>query len=278
MRPLHRGRTVLRWSAGVLLVLLLAACRQQDLLKDLNQTQANEVIAVMQRHNIAADKLDRGKTGYSIQVGQSDFVGAVDVLRIYDLPSRPRMEIAQMFPADALVSSPRAEKARLYSGIEQRLEQSLQVMPGIVSARVHVSYDIDAGEGTTAARPMHLSALAVYDQETVPAVLIGQIKRFLKNSFPGIEYDHISVLLSQRSAMQHALPKADSATAGWSGYMLPLAIAAVLFLGLLAAGSWACRSRLPALTASLDRMRGRTRRDAATPDKTAAAKPDAGHG
>lgn len=56
-----------------------------------------------------------------------------------------------MFPADALVSSPRAEKARLYSAIEQRLEQSLKIMDGIVSSRVHVSYDVDTGDsGKTA--------------------------------------------------------------------------------------------------------------------------------
>lgn len=274
MKPRHRGHTALRWGAGVILILLLAACRQQDLLKDLNQTQANEVIAVMQRHNIAADKLDRGKTGYSIQVGQSDFVGAVDVLRVYDLPSRPRMEIAQMFPSDALVSSPRAEKARLYSAIEQRLEQSLQVMSGIVSARIHVSYDIDAGESSSAARPMHLSALVVYDQETVPAVLIGQIKRFLKNSFPGIEYDNISVLLSQRNAMQHALPETITAAAstGWSSVALPAIAAVVMVLGLLlAAAAWAGRNRLPALVAAYDKMRGRRPKD------PVAARPDAGH-
>ncbi|MGQ7116183.1 hypothetical protein ACUOFC_66885, partial [Escherichia sp. TWPC-MK] len=52
----------------------------------------------------------------------------VDWLKIYNLPGKPDIQISQMFPADALVSSPRAEKARLYSAIEQRLEQSLKIM------------------------------------------------------------------------------------------------------------------------------------------------------
>jgi type III secretion system YscJ/HrcJ family lipoprotein len=235
----------LRWSFLALMVVLLAACQQQDLLKGLNQQQANEVIAVMQRHNIATEKTDRGKPGFSVRVDAADFAAAVDILRVYDLPSRARMEIAEMFPADALVSSPRAEKARLYSAIEQRLEQSLQVMDGIVAARVHVSYDIEAGEGT-AQQPMHMAALAVYEQDLAPAVLIGQVKRFLKNSFPGIEYDNISVVLSKRSALQHAAPGAAPALkSARSDMMLAAMILAPLLL--LIAGGLLCWFKLPAL-------------------------------
>ncbi|MFP3500458.1 EscJ/YscJ/HrcJ family type III secretion inner membrane ring protein, partial [Pseudomonas sp. SIMBA_059] len=77
--------------------------------------QVNEVISVLQRNNITATKVDNGGTGYSVQIAQGDFAAAVDLLALYSLPSRPRVEIAQMFPADSLVASPRAEKARLYS-------------------------------------------------------------------------------------------------------------------------------------------------------------------
>ena len=79
-------------------------------------------------------------------VEPTDFASAVDWLKIYNLPGKPDIQISQMFPADALVSSPRAEKARLYSAIEQRLEQSLKIMDGIISSRVHVSYDVDNGD------------------------------------------------------------------------------------------------------------------------------------
>lgn len=225
---------------AVLLVLLLTACQQQDLLEGLDQQQANEVIAVLQRHNISADKLDRGKTGYSIRVAQPNFAAAVDWLKVYDLPSRPRMEIAQMFPADSLVSSPRAEKARLYSAIEQRLEQSLQTMEGLLSARVHVSYDLDSGEGARAATPVHLSALAVYDSDVNPEQKINDIKRFLKNSFSTVEYDNISVVLSRRSEAQQQAPvtPASNHEAEYAGWLIPF----VLLL-ILAAGIWYWQKR-----------------------------------
>ncbi|QIU92600.1 EscJ/YscJ/HrcJ family type III secretion inner membrane ring protein [Yokenella regensburgei] len=185
----------------VLMILLLTACQQQDLLKGLDQQQANEVVAVLQRHNISVDKIDKGKSGYSITVPHSEFAAAVEWLNNYNLPSRPRVEIAQMFPSDSLVSSPRAEKARLLSAIEQRLEQSLQTMDGVLSARVHVSYDYDEkfADSSQQANYIHLSALAIYDKEINPEQKISDIKRFLKNSFSNVEYDNISVVLSKRA-------------------------------------------------------------------------------
>ncbi|ATP28888.1 EscJ/YscJ/HrcJ family type III secretion inner membrane ring protein [Chromobacterium violaceum] len=204
---------------ALLLAAALSGCQQKDLLKGLDQQQANEVIAVLQRHNIEADKADRGKAGFSIAVAPADFAAAVDWLRAYDLPSRPRMEVAQMFPADSLVSSPRAEKARLYSAIEQRLEQSLQTMDGILSARVHVSYDLDSGEAGRTSQPMHISALAVYDRDVDAAAMINNIKRFLKNSFAEVDYDNISVVLSRREEAQQQppgpAPKSNAASLSW---------------------------------------------------------------
>jgi type III secretion protein J len=226
-------------KSGALLIffsLALLGCRQPNLLEGLDQQQANEVLAVLQRNNIAAAKVDGGKTGYRVTLNQVDFSAAVDLLNLYSLPSRPRLEVAQMFPGDSLVASPRAEKARLYSALEQRLEQSLAVLEGVVSARVHVSYDLDAGEGGRKAVPIHLSAIATYERDTDPQLLITDIKRFLKNSFAAVEYENISVVLSRRSPTQHIAPSATVAQGdtrrGWLMTLLAVVVLAV-------AGSWA---------------------------------------
>jgi type III secretion system inner membrane ring protein len=228
-----------------LLIFGLAGCQQQDLLKGLDQEQVNEAIAVLQRANIKANKADQGKTGYSITVAPSDFAAAVDILKIYDLPSRPRMEIAKMFPADSLVSSPRAEKARLYSAIEQRLEQSLRSMDGVLSARVHVSYDLDTSE-SRAAKPVHLSALAVYGKDIEATLMISDIKRFLKNSFSEVEYDNISVVLSRRAPPQYQSPGLATQQQGISGATLALSLLLLLaFVSSAAFMLWKRRKKRP---------------------------------
>ncbi|EXF96162.1 type III secretion system lipoprotein PrgK [Pseudomonas fluorescens HK44] len=213
----------------MLLCVVLLGCRQPSLLEGLDQQQANEVLSVLLRNNITATKVDAGKTGYSVKINQIDFSAAVDLLNLYSLPSRPRLQVAEMFPSDTLVASPRAEKARLYSALEQRIEQSLGVLEGVVSARVHVSYDLDAGEGGRKAAPIHLSAVAVHERDIEPQLLITDIKRFLKNSFAAVEYENISVVLSRRSPTQHVAPSAV-AVHGQSNWLWGLASLTALLL------------------------------------------------
>lgn len=66
-----------RCLCAILMVLLLNGCKEKNLFKGLDQYQANEVIAVLQMHNIQADKVDNGKSGYSISVSEPDFTAAV---------------------------------------------------------------------------------------------------------------------------------------------------------------------------------------------------------
>ncbi|CND83004.1 EscJ/YscJ/HrcJ family type III secretion inner membrane ring protein [Yersinia nurmii] len=212
-----------------LLLLLLVGCKEQELLKKLDQTQANEIIALLLRNNIDASKKEITKEGYVVSVNKIDFAAAVDLMNTYDLPTRPRIEIAEMFPSDSLISSPRAEKARLYSGIEQRLEQSLQTLQGVVSARVHVSYDLSSSEGQKKTIPVHLSALVKYDAENIDAtVMISDVKRFLKNSFDDVAYNDISVVLSKIPQMQHQAP--FTVKKGLGGTLWFMIAAVILFI------------------------------------------------
>lgn len=75
-----------RYLYTFLLVMTLAGCKDKDLLKGLDQEQANEVIAVLQMHNIEANKIDSGKLGYSITVAEPDFTAAVYWIKTYQLP------------------------------------------------------------------------------------------------------------------------------------------------------------------------------------------------
>jgi type III secretion system YscJ/HrcJ family lipoprotein len=190
----------------VLFCILLTAC-DQELLKGLDQRQANEVLAVLQQANISAKKQDSGKLGYSIQVDEADFAKSVQLLKTNDLPSKARVEIAQMFPADSLATSPRAEKARLYSGIEQRLEQSLLVLPSVVKARLHLSYDVESSASRQQTAPSHLSVLVVYRNTEDESVMINNIKRFLKNSLPSVSYEDISVVLTKANQEPQITPR-----------------------------------------------------------------------
>ncbi len=80
-----------------LLILLLCSCKQQELLNHLDQQQANDVLAVLQRHNISAEKKDQGKVGFSIYVEEADFASAVDWLKFITFQVNPIFKYRKCF-------------------------------------------------------------------------------------------------------------------------------------------------------------------------------------
>lgn len=175
---------------------LLLGCDNQLLLSNLSQRQSNEVLAILQEHGVDANRKQDSKNGDSIRVAPNDFVIAVDLLRQYNLPSKESVEIIDAFPGDSLVASPQAERTRLLSLIEQRLEQSLLTIPNVVNARVHVSYPI-SGNGPVK-QAQKVSSLVTYSGNEDPKVMMNKIKLFLNNSFVDTTYDNVSVVIVSR--------------------------------------------------------------------------------
>lgn len=213
----------------LLATLLLAGCQQQQLLRDLSEQQANDVVAILQEHNLTVDKQEGGKSGFIVSVEQADFPAAVDILHKYNLPARERVEISQAFPSDALVASPQAEQARLLSTIEQRLEQTLASIDNVTTARVQLSYPLQQSLGTSKEPAMHASVLLTYRNEVDENLLVSEVKRFVKNSFANIDYDNISVIMFKRGPIYRnaATQATGSGRLSWLYGLLLIPLAAV---------------------------------------------------
>lgn len=177
---------------------LLSGCKEQSLLTNLDQRQATEVQAVLQKHQIPSTRAALGKGLFDIAVKQEDVALAIQILEEYQLPTVARIEVTQLFPSDALVSSPQAEKARLISAIEQRLEQSLLVIDHIIDARVHISYPLSPTDRIIP-KP-HSSALIFYEDSIINSDQLGEdIRAFIHNAFNDMDEDNITVLLYPRN-------------------------------------------------------------------------------
>lgn len=236
----------LRGTALLAVCVLLAGCREENLLENLQEPQANEIIAVMLRNNISAHKVSQGKKGFLVSVNQRDLPEAIDLLRSNGLPSPPRTQIASVFPSDAMVSTPMGERARLLSAIEQRLEESLSVIRGVRSARVHVSYNTKEGSGAQdkGDAKMHVAAVLVHDENVDEQVLLQSVKRLLRNAFTQVDYDNVSVLLSpaEESRSLAATPERIARSSPWTA----ISVALLAGAGLLAGGLLMARRRIGA--------------------------------
>lgn len=253
MRRLHIA-SLARCCTGLLALLLLAGCARAPLLEALDERQANEVVALLLRHNISADKRNLGKPGFIVEVGTADMAESIELVQRYDLPSAPRLQVGDAFPADALVSTPLGERARLISAVEQRLEESLSVLEGVHAARVHLNYDANlGGEGRRPdGRRMHVAAVLVHAPHVNDQALLQSAKRFLRNTFHDLDYDNVSVVLTPLSAPRTlSATAADPAMAPATAWVvggvalvlgLLLAALAVLARTVPAVGGWLART------------------------------------
>ncbi|MBG5949212.1 type III secretion inner membrane ring lipoprotein SctJ [Proteus terrae] len=177
---------------------LLSGCKDQSLLTNLDQRQATEIQAVLQKHQITSTRKALGKGLFDVSVKKEDMGIAIQILEEYQLPTLSRIEVTQLFPSDALVSSPQAEKARLISAIEQRLEQSLLTIDHIIDARVHVSYPISPTERIIPTP--HASALVFYEEGMLDNnQLTDDVRAFIHNAFNDMNEDNVTVLLYPRN-------------------------------------------------------------------------------
>ncbi|WP_261641803.1 type III secretion system inner membrane ring lipoprotein SctJ [Erwinia mallotivora] len=199
-------RKLLRAIPLLLAAVFLSACNDDALLNNLTQEQANQVLAVLQQHNIAAKKNGTLKLGYSVSINRSDMTAALSILNQYQLPWAPDVQISQAFPESSLVASPNAEQARVLSLQEQRLEQTLRIIAEVVSARVHISYppfDNVSGNKKVAS---HVGVLISYKGEIDENMFISRIKSLIKNSVSDVRYENISIALFPAPAIQYAAP------------------------------------------------------------------------
>ncbi|QGY32204.1 type III secretion system inner membrane ring lipoprotein SctJ [Pantoea cypripedii] len=185
----------------ILLMLLLTAC-QDEVLTGLSERQANEVIALLERYHIPATKSHGEKKQFNVRVDQKNMKQAISLIADYRLPSQDDVEIDRFFPTDALVASPRAEKARLISAIEQKLQQSLLRLDEAVEVRVHISYPLEDESRLANPPDKRISVLMLHRPLDDATIFANKIRLFILNSFPDVKLENITVVLFAKQEPQ----------------------------------------------------------------------------
>lgn len=128
--------------AAVLAALLLAACGRTALYSNLDEQQANELMAVLLEAGIAADKRPTASqegAAWEVRVDQGDFPRAMQVLAAHRLPRARYVSMCETFKKEGFASSAIEERARYQCSLERELAYTLSGIPGVAEARVHVA-------------------------------------------------------------------------------------------------------------------------------------------
>ena len=240
--PLPRRSTLLnrcgvrcRVALIVMGMLVLQAC-SVELYFNLNQRQANEIVATLMRHGIPAQR-EAGKDGkMTVSVQKDRFAEAMAILDESGLPKQEFQTLGEVFKRDGLVSSPVEERATMIYGLSQELSQTISDIDGVLSARVHLVLP----ENDPLRQRLVPSSASVFirHRASVPMdELIPQVKMLVAKGIAGLTYDNVSVTLIPVAATAPVQGTGEAGFTTFFGLWLhpdSLAAAMWLFYGMAA--------------------------------------------
>ncbi len=172
---------------------LITAC-QVELFSTLSEQEANEMVAILLKNGIDADKLPGKKGTATIMINKSDMAEAIPLLKDHGYPKEQFSDLGSIFTKEGLISSPLEERARYIYAVSQELSETLSNLDGVLTARVHIVLpELDStGEMTN---PSSSSVFIKYTEGLDVQGIVPQIKLLVNNSVEGLDYDKISVTL-----------------------------------------------------------------------------------
>lgn len=176
---------VLKWLATLSLVLLLAGCGDKTVLySGLAESDANDIIAELNQHQIDAVKVIE-KAGISVSVDARFIERSVKILDSAGLPRKARTNLGEVFQKSGVISSPMEERARYIYALSQEVESTLAQIDGVVVARVHVVLPERLAPGEPV-QPASASVFIKYHNTLDPDSIEPRIRRMVSTSIPGL--------------------------------------------------------------------------------------------
>ena len=173
--------------------LMLAACKV-ELHSGLDERDANEILAMLLKNNIAASREVAKDRTLTVMVDEDKFADAVDILQAHSLPREKFSDLCSVFAGEGMISSPVEDRARLICALGQELSRTISEIDGVMSARVHVVLP-ENDLGRSNAKPSSASVFIRHHEDAPIDKLSPQIKMLVANGIEGLVYDKVSVAM-----------------------------------------------------------------------------------
>ena len=163
---------------------------------NLEETQANLIVAALLDAGISAHKSPGDEGAWNVEVAESRFADAANLLEKKGLPRRAFNGVGEVFKKSGMVSSPSEERIRFMDALAQDLARTISTIDGVLDARVHIVLP----ENDPFARNALPSSAAVALRARYDADLtdyIPSIKGLVKNAIEGLAFEKISVTVFQ---------------------------------------------------------------------------------
>ncbi|HZS41038.1 MAG TPA: secretion protein [Polyangia bacterium] len=186
------------------LVVCAAGCGV-ELEHGLDERQANQVAALLETAGLPADKVADDQGGYKIVVARADVARAFTLLEAHDLPRRGQKGLAETFGDSSLLPSAVEERARYAAAMAAELERTLEAMPGVTAARVHLALPADDPLATAGAHGRPTASVLVKARGTLPASE-ADVRRLVAGAVATLQPADVSVVFAAAPPDDNAPP------------------------------------------------------------------------
>lgn len=190
--------------------LLLAGC-QAELYSNLSEIEANQMLAVLMSNGIPAQKVAKGKDGFTVSVDERDMLRSIALLSDRGFPKSTRESIGKVFQKSGIMSSPFEERVRYIYALGEEVAQTLSQVDGVVTARVHIVLP-DTPQLGQAVKPSSAAVFIKYQPGVDLDFFVPQIRRLVSSSIEGLDYAAVTVVLSEAAPTKSAITVPQSAT------------------------------------------------------------------
>ena len=191
----------LRAPVMVFLALMLFGCKEASLYQGLSEQEANEMVALMQRAGITASKETGKDDSFTVSTDADSFANAMQLLRANGLPKKKFETLGSVFEDPRFATSSTAQRARYIHALSEEISHTLSSIDGVVLARVHLS--LPEKDPLADIAPKSRASVFVKHRSDVDlSQYVGQIKALVVNGLENLQYDNVTVVLSEAEPQQ----------------------------------------------------------------------------
>jgi type III secretion protein J len=188
-------------------LLLTAACDGlKDVVNNLDEFEANEIMVVLEAKGIEATKIPQeGRVvTYTVLVASSDYRDAMRILVANKLPRRRPTGLAEVYPAGGggLIPTKSEEKAKFLMALQGEIERKLQRLPGVTSAHVTVVHpDKDIVRDLDTPPPPATASVAIvfnaYDDRGTSLISEADVQKLVAASVEDLKTQNVAVVMKK---------------------------------------------------------------------------------
>lgn len=186
-----------------LMTFVFAACEQVAIVHELSERDANKIIVLLAKNNIASkiEKSEKSqKVDWSVTVEPEDEIAARSILVANNLPKVKHGGLSGICKDTPLIMSPETEKCRKILAYKEEIINSLESIRGVVSADVVLNIpDVQEypDEDSLAPRPTAAATVQYLKEPSMTSYLTeGKVQEFVSNSVSGLDARDVAVIIT----------------------------------------------------------------------------------